>query len=334
MTCMNNATTIRRTLESVRDLAAEIVLVDSGSTDATLRIAAEFPSVRVIHQTWLGHVRQKQVALEACRSTWVFSLDSDESVEPDLAASIRRTFDARRTNCSGSVDRAATDAVTGYEVNRRLFMAGRWLRHAFQPEWRLRLVRRADAAWGGYDPHDKLELIRGRSERLDGTLRHDAFTSVAELVRKQVAHGLRAAESYHAMRRTGSTRKAIVSPVAATLKQLVARQGWRDGWPGVAVSIGAGINAAVKHIALLELTHAAEHAERSIVPPTVPGADSAAPGRAGGRDGTDGSCPADDTSGHISSVGVGSGDQAEKRSPGPTETAESFKDTDVRSSNV
>ena len=278
----NNALTIRRTLASVRTIAREIVVVDSGSTDQTVEIARDEFGARIIDQPWLGHIRQKQFALEACTASWVLSLDSDESIEPELAAAIRSVVPvagdehavAAATRPIGTVSvadpGAGTVAITGYEMNRRLFMAGRWLRHAFQPEWRLRLVRRGSARWGGYDPHDQLELTHGRMARLPGLLRHDAFTSVAELVRKQSAHGLRAAESYHAMGRRGSVGKLLLSPGAAVLKQLVLRQGFRDGWPGVAVSMGAGLSATVKHLALLELTMAPEQAEGSPIPPTIP----------------------------------------------------------------
>lgn len=271
ITC-NNATTIRRTLASVHGLAREIVVVDSGSTDETLEIASGEFGARVIRQPWLGHIRQKQLALEACTGGWVLSIDSDESLEPELARALRQAIGDADRDPGRSPDSAdaADAAVCGYEVNRRLFMAGRWLRHAFQPEWRLRIVRRGLGQWGGYDPHDQLTLRRGRSVRLPGVLRHDAFPTIAEMVRKQTAHGLRAGESYHAMGRRGSIGQLLISPPAAVIKQLIIRQGWRDGWPGVAASVGAGLSATVKHLALLELTEAPEQAERSAVPPTIP----------------------------------------------------------------
>src|SRR4029077_4245626 len=83
--CKDNAATIGRTLDSVRGLAGEIVAVDSGSTDGTIGML-DAAGARVIRSEWLGHVKTKQKAMEACTRDWVLCLDSDESLEPELAA--------------------------------------------------------------------------------------------------------------------------------------------------------------------------------------------------------------------------------------------------------
>lgn len=246
--CRDNASTIPRTLESVLPLhPAEIVAVDSGSTDST-RSILEGHGARVVHQGWLGHVRQKQHALELCAQAWILSLDSDESVEPALAASIRDAI--------GKDD----PSVGGYALNRRVHYAGRFLNHAWQPEWRTRLVRRGMGAWGGYDPHDKLDLTDGarakglRVDRLGGVLRHDSISSVTEFLAKQASHARIGARSYREMGRRGSVVKLVVSPTGAFLKQMVVRQAWRDGWRGwVAASVSAA-GALMKHAALIELS--------------------------------------------------------------------------------
>ena len=172
--CKDNEATIGRTLDSVRGLADVVLAVDSGSTDGTLDLLAG-ADARVVHQAWLGHVRQKQRALELCDTDWVLCLDSDESVEPALRASIERAL-------------AADDpAIDAYEVNRKVWYAGRALEHAWQPEWRLRLVRRGRAAWGGYDPHDELRTTDpgARTARLPGDLRHDSISTISAFLAKQ-----------------------------------------------------------------------------------------------------------------------------------------------------
>ncbi|MFZ4596046.1 MAG: glycosyltransferase family 2 protein, partial [Verrucomicrobiaceae bacterium] len=82
----NEEANLRRCLASAADLAAEIVVVDSGSTDKTCDIAREF-GARVQHQDWLGHRDQKNVALGLCTQPWVLALDCDEEVTPELRAS-------------------------------------------------------------------------------------------------------------------------------------------------------------------------------------------------------------------------------------------------------
>ena len=146
---------------SIRGLAAEVVALDSGSTDGTIPLLRSH-GVTIVDQPWLGFVRQKRAALDRCSQPWALHLDSDESLEPRLRESIERAL---------SHD---DPAVVGYEVNRKVWYAGRFLEHAWQPEWRLRLVRRGAARWAGEDPHDSMEIIArgGRVGRLAGDLRH------------------------------------------------------------------------------------------------------------------------------------------------------------------
>ncbi len=244
----NNEATIGRTIESVRSLAGRVVVVDSGSKDRTVELASSL-GAEVIHHDWEGHVRQKQFALDQCDTPWVLSLDSDESVDSQLAGEI------------GAVVSSDDPHIAGCEVNRRVWFAGRELRYTWQPEWRMRLVRPQAARWAGYDPHDRLD-VSGPSRRLRGVLRHDAFATVAELLRKQISHGVHAGESYHKLGRRASVLKLAISPTAAILKQIVLKSAWLDGWPGWACAMGAGISAAAKHMRLLELASGAAPADR------------------------------------------------------------------------
>jgi len=247
--CKNNASTIGRTLDSVNGLAAEIVAIDSGSTDDTIAML-ERAGARVIRSAWLGHVRTKQMALEHCTQPWVLCLDSDESVEPELSREIERVIGADGAGGPGA------DRIDGYEVNRKIFYAGRFLNHTYQPEWRLRLVRKGAAAWGGLDPHDKLSLTSGegagRVGRLRGDLRHDSWTTIAEHLAKQVGHARVSAESLLREGRRTNGARLVVSTVGALFKQIVLRSAWRDGWRGLAAAGSAAAGTLMKHVILLE----------------------------------------------------------------------------------
>lgn len=241
--CKDNARTIGRTLASVAGLASEVVALDSGSTDATLDILARHgASVRRV--AWQGHVRTKQAALDACSGDWILSLDSDESLTPPLRASIESAL-ARD-------DRA----VAAFEVNRKVWWGGVALEHAWQPEWRLRLVRRGAARWGGDDPHDALALIgreSGRVARLTGDLRHDSIDTIADFLRKQVFLSRVAADNLRANGASGSVFRLVTSPPAAWLRQMVINQAWRDGWRGWCAASAVAAAALMKHAVLLEL---------------------------------------------------------------------------------
>src|SRR3990170_3402020 len=109
----NEEANIRRTLESVR-WAAEIIVVDSGSTDATAAICREYTD-KVFHRDWHGYGNQKNFAIEQSSGEWVLSLDADEPVEPALAEEIRTII-------------SSSQSLDGYWIPRKTFFLGKWMR--------------------------------------------------------------------------------------------------------------------------------------------------------------------------------------------------------------
>ena len=125
----NEAANIRAACESVA-WADEIIVVDSGSTDETCDIASSC-GAKVIKREWPGFAAQKQFAVEQAAHEWIFSLDADERVSPELATEIEalREQDWRNT-------------ADGYQIPRRSFYQGRWIKGGgWYPDWQLRLFQ-------------------------------------------------------------------------------------------------------------------------------------------------------------------------------------------------
>src|SRR6266566_3290730 len=142
----NEAENIRAACESVA-WADEILVVDSESTDATREISAHC-GARVIVNPWPGFAAQKQFAIEAASHDWIFSLDADERVSPELQASIRRL---REVDESRLAD--------GYRVARRAFYMGRWIRGGgWYPDYQVRLFNRRRGSWGDRFIHESVRL--------------------------------------------------------------------------------------------------------------------------------------------------------------------------------
>ena len=112
----NNERTIERTVRSVRDLACRLVVVDSGSAHQTSQLCRNL-GADVIERPWHGYVKQKQFALEQCDTTWVLSLDSDESLDTESADAVRRAVNEDDPQ------------VAGYEINRRTWLGEVEMRH-------------------------------------------------------------------------------------------------------------------------------------------------------------------------------------------------------------
>ena len=177
----NEAANLPRCLEAVR-WADEIVVVDSHSSDASPAIAREFGASVTqfeFNGTW---PKKKNWALENIpfRNEWVFLLDADEVLPPRAESELRRLA-------------AAKDSASGYWVNRRFMFMGKWLRHAYYPNWNLRFFRHrlgrfekiTDLATGSGDNevHEHL-VIQGETRRLDFEMEHYAFPTVEVFVEK------------------------------------------------------------------------------------------------------------------------------------------------------
>lgn len=251
--CKNNQRTIGRVLDSIKGLATQLVVVDSGSTDDTMDIVnacrewvgSDQCEVALIETHWRGYVKTKQLALDACSHEYTLWLDSDEPVTPELATGIRD---------------AMVRGVDAATVNRVVEYKGKLLTHCWQPEYRLRLVKtelvHADRArFNGIDPHDYLEVDPPmKADLISGTLIHDSFETFADHLESQRKLSLTSARSMHAMGRKSSPWKILTSPPGAFLKQLVIKGSWRDGYAGWLCASTSAAGALMKHMMLYELS--------------------------------------------------------------------------------
>lgn len=213
-----------RCLASVQGLAAQVVVVDSGSRDRTREIARQ-AGAEVVERAFTGHVDQKQFALERARGEWVLCLDADEWLDDALRAAVQAV-----------VERGAPPEVDGFELDRRSLYLGAWIEHCgWAPEWRLRLVRLGRARWGGMDPHDRLE-VSGRVQRLAGRLGHRPYRSLADHVAKVNRYTDIMAARRHAAGLRPPAGALLLRPPARFLRMYLLRAGFLDGWRGLVVS--------------------------------------------------------------------------------------------------
>ena len=236
-TCMNSMRTLSDSLDSVQDLAERIVLVDSGSTDGTIEFL-QARGLEPVHREFTNPTEQKEFAMSLARDgDWTLLLDSDEALDDRAIASIREAV------------ASAPESVAGFEINRMTWLDGRLLRHSFQPEWRLRLVRTGKSrivgdAVGG---HDRV-VVDGAVHRLEGLILHDSWTGARHMLERGIYFGFRAS----AFTRGGGKLNLLLNPAAAFFKQLIIRRGFLDGWRGWVAAGGVASQALAKHIAIME----------------------------------------------------------------------------------
>lgn len=218
---LNEERNLRRCLESCADLADEMVVLDSGSTDATEKIARQ-SGARFEHQEWLGYVGQKNRAISLASHDWIFSLDADEELSPELRDEIRLLKSA------GELGRD----VAGFDMPRCVFYEGRWIRHGdWYPDRVVRWFRKDRAKFVGGKVHERLEL-NGRIVRLHGVLHHYSFKDAADhRARSEKYASLWAQEKFE----SGQTAHFLAPAVHAAFRWLrgyILRRGFLDGAQG------------------------------------------------------------------------------------------------------
>ena len=238
----NAAPQIGPCLASAR-FAEEVLVVDSGSTDATVEVARRH-GARVETKEWLGFGRQKQYAVSIARHEWVLCLDVDERVSEPLARSIRAALGSRR--------------YRAYRMARRNRFLGAWLAHGEgYPDWTLRLFHRAHAGWSNDEVHEAV-LTTAEVGRLEGDLMHDSAEDIATYMSKQNRYTtLHAQALYDQGVRVGYWR-LIASPLARFVKFYFFRLGFLDAGPGFAHIVIGCHNTFQKYLKLIELQRAAK----------------------------------------------------------------------------
>jgi glycosyltransferase involved in cell wall biosynthesis len=238
--CCDEEAYIRDALESVK-WCDEIVVVDSFSRDRTVAICREYTD-RIFQRPWPGFVEQKAFALEQTRHPWVLNLDADERVSAEL----RREIEA--------VLREPT--ADGYYVPRLVYYLGRWWwRGGWYPDYRLRLFRRAQAVWGGIDPHEKV-VLRGRTARLHGPLLHYTYRDTSDhLATINIFTGV-AARELVLRGRTASALDLLLRPLWRFVRFYLLRRGFMEGLAGLFVAQSAAFYVFAKYAKLWEATRA------------------------------------------------------------------------------
>lgn len=239
---LNEEANIVRTLQSVKDIADEVIVVDSGSTDATVAFA-QANGARVFVEPWKGFALQKNSALAKAACDWILSLDADEEVSPELAASI-----------AGIVG-APAPQFSGYMMNRRNLYFGKWIKRCgYYPDPKLRLIRRGAAAFELRAVHEDMKMS-APTGHLRGDLIHHAYPTLESFIDHANRYSSLGAGMVVAERKAGfSFINIVLRPLIRFLYSYFFRLGFLDGREGLLVLMNHAAYVSWKYAKAWEMS--------------------------------------------------------------------------------
>jgi glycosyltransferase involved in cell wall biosynthesis len=235
----NEEESIGACLESIA-WADEIIVLDSGSTDATVAICRKYTD-KVYVTDWIGHGPQKNRALKLATGDWVLALDADEWVTPELKDEIVRVV-----NNPG--------VYFAFEIPRLSSYCGQYIRHSgWWPDRVTRLCKNGKALFNAHLIHDRM-IVDGKIGRLANHLMHRSFRNLDHMLSKLNRYSTGGAQVLLSEGRKSSLSKAILHGLWSFFHTYIVRAGFLDGRMGFILAVSNGEGTYYKYLKLMLLT--------------------------------------------------------------------------------
>lgn len=232
--------------------ADEVLVVDDHSTDETAALAASL-GAKVVRRAMDVEGRHRNWAHAQASHEWVFSLDADERITPELAQSIREVV-------------ASDSSLAVYDVPRRNFIGRRWIQHGgWYPSAQVKLFKRSRFRWEEASVHPRA-IADSATGNLRGDLLHYSYRDLADFVEKMNRQTTLEAQKWVADDRRMQAGKALWRSVDRWWRSYVGKQGHRDGAWGWIVAVLGGMYQFLSYAKYWHATHPAPADQRAAVP--------------------------------------------------------------------
>ena len=236
----NEETNIREALESVKNLANEIIIVDNESTDKTVQIAKKYTKNILDHKNTPNSLNTpKNYGFSKATGDWILSLDADERVSPELAKEINSVISVPGSLRNGhTLTEVSQTSVNGYWMPRQNLVFGKWLEHGiWYPDYQLRLFRKEKGRFPAIHNHEFL-AVEGKTEKLKGHLIHKSYSGITEYIDKfNHTYTDNEAENFLKSGKKIIWIDAVRGPLSDFLTNFFARQSYKDGLHGLVLSL-------------------------------------------------------------------------------------------------
>lgn len=239
----NEEAQIANCIKSVTQIADEIIVVDSFSTDRTVEIC-ENMGVTVIQHVFEGHIQQKNWAKDCANYQWVLSLDADEVLSEELIHSI---FKFKTDVIQGNVPQ--NQKIGGCSMNRLNHLCGRAIKGCgWYPDKKLRLWNKNWGQWAGVNPHDRFELnSKFDVLHLNGDILHYTYHNKKAVWKQAIKFGKIGAKSLNDEYLIKIFFKFLSSPTLKFLKNYLIKRGFLYGFDGFFICFCQFIESFMKY---------------------------------------------------------------------------------------
>ncbi len=221
---LNEQGNLARAIESLR-CCDEVVVVDSGSSDTTMEIAAKL-GARIVETPWRGYAGQKNFAAEQAAHDWILSVDADEALSEALEAEIWQI-------------KKKGPQFDAYTMPRMAKYLGRWILHSgWYPDRKVRLYDRRKARWVGEFVHETVKVDAALGH-LQYNLLHYTFDSLSEHLKSMDRYTTLAAAELVAQGRKVNLEDLLISPLWTLIRTFIFRAGFLDGVEGLTIAFMA-----------------------------------------------------------------------------------------------
>lgn len=243
MIVKNEAQDLRDCLDTVKDWVDEIVILDSGSTDETPQIAAEYSAKFYTNTDWQGFGKQRQLAQQYVTSDYVLWLDADERVTQELKNSILQAVEKNEKN-------------TVYQIGRLSEVFGKQIRHSgWYPDYVVRLYPTKLANYGDELVHEKVHYPKDtKVQKLTGDLLHFTYKDIYHYLVKSASYAKAWAIQRANAGKTATLFDGVSHAIGCFVKMYILKAGFLDGKQGFLLAVLSAHSTFVKYADLWNRT--------------------------------------------------------------------------------
>jgi glycosyltransferase involved in cell wall biosynthesis len=241
LTTFNEEPNIAAALDSVKNWAAEIIVVDSFSTDRTLEILKNYPSVKVFQRIYTGPSDQKNWAIPQAQNEWILLMDADERTTPKMREEIEQVIKPQQKG-DGNAATHNSQLITHnskdcYWIGFTHFFMGKKVRFSgWQNDKTIRLIRRDVCRYNDNQVHEEINTAGLNVGFLTSKFDHYTFRNLSHFIAKQERYARWSALDYD--KKTGSITAFhwVVKPFFRFFKHFVLKLGFLDGRVGFVIA--------------------------------------------------------------------------------------------------